>query len=119
MSAALVDVTAISFGIDLHFFEYFSISIITSIGNIFLPMKGGAGFRAVYLKSRYDFDYSYFLSSLAANYLVVFGVSSAVALGCLALFYLDSGVFSFPATMVFLAVGAVTCMGSLLPAAHL
>ncbi len=108
-------VLTISFGIDLHFFEYFSISIITSIGNIFLPMKGGAGFRAVYLKSRYNFDYSYFLSSLAANYLVVFGVTSAAALGFLALFYFDSGVFSFPAAMVFLAVGAGTAWAAFFP----
>ena len=34
----------IDFDIDLKFFEYFSISVITSFGNIFLPMKGGAGF---------------------------------------------------------------------------
>jgi uncharacterized membrane protein YbhN (UPF0104 family) len=108
-------VLTVSFGINLHFFEYFSISIITSFGNIFLPMKGGSGFRAVYLKSRYGFDYSYFLSSLAANYLVVFGVTSVVALGSLTLFYMRSGAFIFPAAMVFLAVGAVTSWAAFFP----
>jgi uncharacterized membrane protein YbhN (UPF0104 family) len=115
VNGLFLKVLTVSFGIDLHFFEYFSISIITSIGNMFLPMKGGAGFRAVYLKSRYDFDYSYFLSSLAANYIVVFGITSAVALGFLALLYFESGVFSLPAVMVFLAVGAVTAWAAFFP----
>jgi len=98
----------IDFDIDLKFFEYFSISVITSFGNIFLPMKGGAGFRAVYLKSRHDFDYSYFVSSLAANYLIVFNISSVVALACQALFYLYSGAGSLPVALVFLAIAACT-----------
>ncbi len=98
----------IDFDIDLKFFEYFSISVITSFGNIFLPMKGGAGFRAVYLKSRHDFDYSYFVSSLAANYLIVFNISSVVALACQALFYLYSGGFSLLVALVFLAIAACT-----------
>jgi hypothetical protein len=37
-------------------------------------LKGGAGFRAVYLKSKYNFDYWYFESSLAGNYLVAFSI---------------------------------------------
>ncbi len=98
----------ICFDINMNFFEYFSISVITSFGNLFLPMKGGAGFRAVYLKSRHDFDYSYFLSSLAANYLVVFNITSAAALACLALFYIRSGGSSLPVALVFLGIAAFT-----------
>jgi uncharacterized membrane protein YbhN (UPF0104 family) len=105
----------ISFDIDLNFFEYFSISVITSFGNIFLPMKGGAGFRAVYLKSRHDFDYSYFVSSLAANYLVVFNITSVAALACLGLFYIRSGGFSLPVTLAFLGVAAPTSWAILFP----
>ena len=105
----------ISFDINMHFFEYFSISVITSFGNIFLPMKGGAGFRAVYLKSRHDFDYSYFMSSLAANYLIIFNITSLAALICLALFYVCSGGFSFPAALVFLAVAALTSWAIVFP----
>src|SRR5208283_767021 len=109
----------IDFDIDLNFFEYFSISVITSFGNIFLPMKGGAGFRAVYLKSRHDFDYSYFVSSLAANYLVTFNITSVAALACLALFYLYSGGFSLPVALVFLAVAASTSWAIFFPAPSL
>jgi uncharacterized membrane protein YbhN (UPF0104 family) len=105
----------IDFGIDLNFFEYFSLSVITSFGNIFLPMKGGAGFRAVYLKSRHDFDYSYFLSSLAANYLIIFNILSVAALAFLALFYLYSGAFSLPVALVFLGVAASTSWAIFFP----
>jgi uncharacterized membrane protein YbhN (UPF0104 family) len=108
LNGLFLKVLTIDFGIDLNFFEYLSVSIITSFGNIFLPMKGGSGFRAVYLKSHYDFDYSYFLSSLAANYLVSFNITSLVALTCLAVFYFYLGAFSFPVALVFLAVATVT-----------
>jgi uncharacterized membrane protein YbhN (UPF0104 family) len=111
----LLKALTIDFGIDLNFFEYFSISVITSLGNIFLPMKGGAGFRAVYLKSRHDFDYSYFLSSLAANYLVIFNITSVAALAFLALFYLYSGGLSLPVTLVFLGVAASTSWAIFFP----
>jgi len=104
-----------SFNIKMNFFEYFSISIITSFGNLFLPMKGGAGFRAVYLKSRHDFDYSYFLSSLAANYLVVFNITSLAALACLALFSARTRGGSLPVTTAFLGVAALTSWAILFP----
>lgn len=105
----------VSFDIDMSFLEYFSISVITSFGNIFLPMKAGAGFRAVYLKSRHDFDYPFFLSSLGANYLVAFHITSVTALGCLWLFYTRSGAFSFPVTLVFLGVAAFTTWALVFP----
>lgn len=98
----------ISFNIDLNFFEYFSIAVVTSFGNLFLPMKGGAGFRGIYLKSRYDLDYSYFVSSLAATYLIGFNIASMVALVCLALFYVSSEGCSLPITLAFLGIAALT-----------
>lgn len=104
-----------SFAIDMNFFEYFSISIITSFGNLFLPIKGGAGFRAVYLKSKHDFDYAYFLSSLAANYLVVFNITSLAALACLELFYIRSTGGSLPVTMAFIGVAVLTSWAILYP----
>jgi uncharacterized membrane protein YbhN (UPF0104 family) len=105
----------ISFDIDLNFFEYFSLSVVTSFGNLFLPMKGGSAFRAVYLKSRHDFDYSYFLSSLAANYLIVFSITSVAALACLGAFYVGYGAASLPVASAFLGVAAVTSWAILFP----
>lgn len=109
----------IDFGIDLSFPEHFSISVLTSFGNVFLPMKGGAGFRAVYLKSKYDFDYSYFLSSLAGNYLVVFHVNSLAALAGMAIFFFRTGAFSYPVVCVFLAVAAASFWAIFFPPASI
>jgi uncharacterized membrane protein YbhN (UPF0104 family) len=108
VNGLFLNALTISFGIDLLFFEHFSISIITSFGNLFLPMRGGAGFRAVYLKSRFDLDYSYFVSSLAATYLIGFSITAIAALVCLALFYVNSGGSSLPVTLAFLGIAALT-----------
>lgn len=103
------------FGIDLNFLEYFSISIVTSFGNLFLPMKGGAGFRAVYLKSRYNFNYTYFLSSLGATYLIAFNITPVAALACMTILYFNSGGFSVPVALIFLAVAVATSWAIFLP----
>lgn len=94
------------FGIEIDFMEHFSLSIVTSFGNIFLPMKGGAGIRAVYLKSKYNFDYSYFVASLAGNYLVCFGVTGMAALGGMGFYWASAGFFSVPAALVFFSITA-------------
>jgi uncharacterized membrane protein YbhN (UPF0104 family) len=115
VNGLFLKVLTVDFGIDLSFSEYFSISVVTSFGNIFLPMKGGAGFRAVYLKSRYNFDYSYFLSSLAGNYLIAFHVTSLVALAGIILLRINTGMFNLPAAGVFVGIAALTAWGILFP----
>ncbi len=119
VNGLFLKVLTIDFGIDLSFLEHFSISIVTSFGNTFLPMKGGAGLRAVYLKSKYNFDYSYFLSSLAGNYLVVFNVTSLAALiGMFSLYFVGEGFHSFTAC-VFLLLYVLTSWGIFYPPAVL
>jgi uncharacterized membrane protein YbhN (UPF0104 family) len=115
VNGLFLKVLTVDFGIDLNFAEYFSISVVTSFGNIFLPMKGGAGFRAVYLKSRYNFEYSYFISSLAGNYLIAFNITSLVALAGMAALYFHSGHFNLPAAAVFLGIAVLTAWGILFP----
>lgn len=109
----------VDFGINLSIHESFSLSVITTFGNIFLPMRGGAGFRAVYLKSRYDFDYSFFLSSLAGNYLIVFNATSIVALIGMAVLYVCRGEINYPAVCAFAAFFVLTSWAILFPPASL
>ena len=116
VNGLFVKIVTGSFGIDLDFSEHFSISVLTSFGNLFLPMKGGAGIRAVYLKTRHGLDYSYFLSGLGANYLIVFSVCSVAALACLALLYFSAGTFNLAATLVFLSVAALSLWAIAFPA---
>ena len=63
------------FKIDLPFKEQYSLSVITTFGNYYIPFRGGAALRAFYLKSRYAFQYSKFLSAMAAQLLIVLGVA--------------------------------------------
>lgn len=116
VNGLFVKIVTGSFGIDLRFSEHFSISVMTSFGNLFLPMKGGAGIRAVYLKSRHGLDYSYFLSGLGANYLIILCVSSVAALACLTLLYLSAGAFNLAITLVFLSVAAMSLWAIVFPA---
>lgn len=53
------------FNVNLNFFEWFGLSVMTFLGNTIFPF-GGFGFRAYYLKKKHNFHYTHFLSTLAA-----------------------------------------------------
>ena len=73
------------FKIQLPFKEWFGLTMITLLGNYLIPF-GGLGFRATYLKKRYLFDYTHFLSTLAAITVIEFLIFTLA--GAVALFYL-------------------------------
>ncbi len=76
-----------AFGARLSFWEWYGLSAVTAMGNYVIPFRGGAAFRGIYLKSKYGFPYSLFLSTVAALYVVTFLTNSF--LGLLALLILD------------------------------
>jgi len=82
------------FGIKLAFREYFGISIVTTMGNYLMPFRGGAGVRAIYLKKKHKLPYSLFLSTLAANYVMIFLVNSLAGIIAIGLIYVSYQVFS-------------------------
>jgi len=90
-----------SFGTVISGLKSFYISIISSLGNYFLPMQGGAVIRSVYLKKNYNFSYSHFLSTLYGNYIVIFGVNAFVATFSLILIHIRNGFFSIPLYIFF------------------
>ena len=57
-------------GIRLRFGEWFGLSAMTAMGNYLIAFRGGAAIRGVYLKSKYHFPYSLFLSTVASLYLL-------------------------------------------------
>lgn len=65
-----------AFGKKISIRETNNLSLLTAIGNFFGPILGGAGIRAVYLKKYHDFNYSSFISTLYAYYLVSFLANS-------------------------------------------
>lgn len=60
--------------------ESFFLATVSRIGNYLLPMRAGAIFRATYLKKKYSFSYSNFLSTLYGYYIIFFFMNAVVAL---------------------------------------
>jgi uncharacterized protein (TIRG00374 family) len=71
---------------DIQKSESFFVSLISTMGNYFLPMGTGTGIKAVYLKRKFQLNYSDFISTLSGNYIIVFLINAG--LGCLAVLML-------------------------------
>ena len=56
------------------------LSLLSSIGNFFGPILGGASIRAVYLKKKHNFEYSKFISTLYGFYIVTFLSNALIGL---------------------------------------
>ncbi len=91
-----------SFGHQIKTLESFYISTISSFGNNFIPMQGGAVIRSVYLKKTLNFPYAHFVSSLYGNYIIIFGVNAFFAL--ITLFLIHRSMASVP-LLLFLFFG--------------
>ncbi|MDX9738974.1 MAG: lysylphosphatidylglycerol synthase transmembrane domain-containing protein [Candidatus Dojkabacteria bacterium] len=83
--------------------EAYYLSTVSRIGNYLLPMRAGAIFRATYLKNKYQFEYSKFLSTLYAYYILLFLLNSILALLVLLFKYLSLSIF-YPVITVFFIV---------------
>ncbi len=96
------------FGVRISVRECFGILMVTLFGNYFLPYSG-LGFRAAYLKKRYNFDYTHFVSTLGATYLLEFLVFTAGGMIALA----HAGIGGDRNKMVLLAVFVMIILGCL------
>lgn len=94
LNGIFMNITISPLGINLSFREYTSISVLSTFGNIFLPFQGGMGLRAIYLKSRHDFSYTLFISTLAGNYIIIFNVISIVGLIGMSILYFTRFYFN-------------------------
>ena len=72
-------VTLKIFNMDIGKKESFFLATVSRIGNYLLPMRAGAIFRATYLKKKYSFSYSNFLSTLYGYYIIFFFTNALVA----------------------------------------
>lgn len=55
------------------------VAVLSALGNYFGPLLGGATIRAIYLKKFHNLSYSYFTSTLAGYYVIVFAANSLLA----------------------------------------
>ncbi|GKT08224.1 lysylphosphatidylglycerol synthase transmembrane domain-containing protein [Desulforhabdus sp. TSK] len=103
INGASMNITIASHKVNLSFNEYTSISVLSSFGNIFLPFQGGIGLRAVYFKSRYNLNYTLFISSLAGNYIIIFNVISIFGLIVMYVLYLR-GIYNTTISIIYIVM---------------
>lgn len=96
-------ITVKPFGIHLKWKEWLGITTWTLLGNYVFPF-GGLGFRAAYLKKVYKFDYTHFISTLAALYIIQFLIYSVAGLIGLFFIYISMGTLDFKVIALFAAV---------------
>jgi uncharacterized protein (TIRG00374 family) len=72
LEGLFIKITLHAFDKDITVKESFYLSTLSRIGNYLLPMRAGAIFRAAYLKKKYNFEYSKFLSTLYGYYIILF-----------------------------------------------
>jgi|SRR3989344_6258006 len=80
-------------GTKLNFSQGLFAAYISSFGNYFLPLSGGAALRAVYLKRNHNFSYKKFISMMYGMYIVSFLATSSVVLVSMAGLYVLDGLF--------------------------
>ncbi len=90
------------YGIDLK--KHFQISTVSSFLNLIMPFKGGAGFRALYLKKIYNLNYSKFIASLMGNYVIIFLTSSLLAIVVFAIIYFKYQQIHLPFFFLMIAI---------------
>lgn len=84
--------------------EAYYLSTLSRIGNYLLPLRAGAIFRATYLKKKYNFEYSKFLSTLYAYYILLFLLNSAIAIISLSIKYLIDNQYYPLVSIFFIAI---------------
>lgn len=101
LNGVFIKVILQTFKKKISLIESFYVSVISSLGNYFLPMRGGAVIRSVYLKKNFEFPYEYFVSTLYGYYIIVFLVNAFVGLISLIVISIKYGVTSIPLYLFF------------------
>ncbi len=102
--SSLINIIIIKeFKINLSFKESFSLSIINTLGNYISPFRGGSISNAIYLKKKYKFSYSSFISMLSGIYIIVFWINTLVGITALIITKIYYNIFSIVIFMVFIS----------------
>src|SRR3989338_5062831 len=88
--------------VNLKFLEGFQLAIITGFYNLITPFRGGMVAKAFYLNKKHDFPYTYFLSTIAASYVLIFLIAGISGLITSYLIYNSIGKISLIILGIFL-----------------
>jgi uncharacterized protein (TIRG00374 family) len=69
------------FEIEMDVREWFGLAACNSMFNYYLPARGGIAVRAFYLKKKYAFTYSHYMSMIAGSQIIAFFLSAGAGLG--------------------------------------
>jgi uncharacterized membrane protein YbhN (UPF0104 family) len=108
------------YAIELGFRDWLSITMVTSAMNYVVPFRGGAGFRALYLKLQYNFAITDFLSTLSGMFLIHFVVNGGIGLLGMSLLWYEGASFDPLLAWFFgaVALGAVIAIWLPFPMGH-
>jgi uncharacterized membrane protein YbhN (UPF0104 family) len=86
LQGIVLKLLVLNFGLKLKIKEWFGLTVATTLGNYIFPFVG-LGFRAAYLKKRHQFDYTHFVSTIGAVYVIQVIISSVG--GLISLLFMD------------------------------
>lgn len=92
------------FKINLNFSEWFGLSVISTMSNFLLPVRGGIISNAVYLKKVHNFSYSKFATSLSTLYILAFWINSLFGLIALIIIKEVYAIFSWSIFLTFILI---------------
>lgn len=81
------------FNLKMPFTEYFGLTMANTMFNYYMPAKGGILVRAYYLKKKYNFEYSKYISMMGGNYYINSLIAILISLVLLLTIYVLFGNF--------------------------
>jgi len=86
----------------------FLIMLAASFINLITPMRGGAGFRAIYVKKKYNLSYSKFTATFFGSYIITIFVIATIALCIFTTNYITEKTFNPIAILIFLSLAIIS-----------
>jgi uncharacterized membrane protein YbhN (UPF0104 family) len=102
-NGAFFRLSVAAFDVDLRRAEALALSVVGSFTNLFLPLRAGAGLRALYLSRQHNLGLAEFLAGLGLLYLMHAVVSGGVGLAGLALLASGGAPVHLPVAAFFTA----------------
>jgi uncharacterized protein (TIRG00374 family) len=84
--------------------EAFGLSIVSGFYNMIAPFRAGMAVRALYLKKKYNFLYSDFVSALFVNYILIFWIGGFLGILSIFLIYISENVLNLLILSLFILI---------------
>lgn len=104
-----------AFGVEIDLLDWFGLTIVTSAVNSSSPISPGVVARGAYLKARYNLPVMVFTSMLAANYIIVFFVTSLIVIFLLLINRMALGAAFLPLILFHAVLGLICVVVMLFP----